>query len=188
MPEKDQKMRFTKAELSLIRNTFGENEPLLYAVRKFLFGFEMTEGEQRLIDTHVKGAVYEVIKKTFMPELDPNAPLFQMVDMVNGLSIDFKERGEEQAHNFIAAKAVEMAYISQQINLLGGSKLSDGELITLKELANLSDESAYVNIIARNYLLSYIDSYTNELKFLSQMKEGETHEEALERIKKNSTK
>ena len=188
MPEQDQKMRFNKAELSLIRNTFGENEALLYAIRKFMYGFEMTEGEQTMLDKHVGGAVYEVVVKTFMPTLDPNAPLFQMVDMVNGLSIDFKERGEDQAYAFIAAKAIEMDYISQQLSLLGGNKISLGEVVTLKQLADLNDENAYVNVIARNYLLSYIDSYVNELKFLSKMKENETHEEALERLKKNSSK
>jgi hypothetical protein len=188
MPEKDQKMRFTKSELALFRNVFSENEPLLYAVRKFMLGFQMEELEQSMLDKYIQGDVYKLVCKLFNPQLDPNAPLFQLVDMSLGLNVDIKGQTEDNALPFIVAKAIEKDYISQQLSLLGGNKLSAGELITLEGLADLGSENAYVNIIARNYLLSYIDSYVNEAKFLSSMKENETHEEAIERLKKNSNK
>jgi hypothetical protein len=186
MPEKDQKMRFTRAELSLMKNTFADNEALLFALRKFLLGFSLTKQEEKELEVLRTGEAYKLVKKVYTPEIDPNAPLFQLVDMKLGLNVDLKGQTEEFSLPHIQAKMFEIDYMETKISELSGA-VASGEVETLESLGDLSHPLAFPRIIARNYLLSYIDSYTNEIKFLAGTKE-ETVEETLEKLKKNSTK
>ena len=57
----------------------------------------------------------------------------------------------------------------------------------LNDLAILTDENVFVNITARNYLLSYIDSNCKQLEFLAGTKE-ETVDQTVARLQKNSAK
>lgn len=184
MPEKDQKMRFIGSELSLMKSLFAENESLLFTFRKFLLGFELNEGEKNGLKMLQGGAGYALMKKMFLPEIDPSAPLFQLVDMTMGLNIDFKGNPEANAQPFIEAKLIEENYLKERFATL---QTTLSPVTTLKELARLDSENAYVNIIARNYLLSYIDSSFQQIVFLAGKKE-ETVEETIERLQKNSNK
>lgn len=184
MPEKDQKMRFTRAELSLMKNTFADNENLLFALRKFILGFTLSKEETAFLAVATKGETYKLVKKIFTPELDPASPLFQLVDMTLGLNVDMKGQTEGYSLPYIKAKEIEIDYLEGRISALGGGKDSS---YTLAGLRDLSHEDAFPRILARNYLLSYIDSYCNEIKFLAGTKE-ETVEETLKRLQKNSNK
>lgn len=102
-------MRFTESELALIKSTFKDNELLL-----------------------------KLLRKIFLPELDPTAPLGQMIDL--WMTVNVKE---------------------------------------------MSAEQALINIIARNQLISHLDSQLIQLNALANMSE-ETTEERTTRQKKNS--
>lgn len=184
MPEKDQKMRFTSSELALMKTLFAENEALLFTARKFMLGFELNEGEKTGIKILQSGASLQLMKKMFLPEIDPAAPLFQLVDMTMGLKIDFKGNPEAAAQPFIEAKLIEETYLKERLEQLE-KDLAPSDI--LKELAKLDSDEAYVNITARNYLLSYIDSSFQQIVFLAGKKE-ETVEQTVERLQKNSNK
>ncbi len=185
MPKKGQTMRFTDAELSLIKGLFADNEALLYAVRKSLLGFVLDDNESALIKGLSKEA-FALIRKAFLPHIDPAAPFFQMTDMAMGLNIDLKEKTEDDALPFIIAKAIEMQYIEEALDKMEG-KREEPFTYNLADLAILSDENVFINITARNYLLSYIDSNCKQLEFLAGTKE-ETVEETVARLQKNSAK
>lgn len=106
-----QQMRFTEYELSLIRNTFRDNEELL-----------------------------KVMRKVFLPEIDPDAPIGGLIDL----------------------------WMTVQI-------------------ADKTPEQAYPHLVARNTLIQHVDSQLLQLKVLAEMG-NETPEEALQRLKKNSSK
>lgn len=184
MPEKGQTMRFTTPELSLIKALFAGNDELLYAVRKCLLGFVLTDKETELVKSLSKEAL-AVIRKAFLPKLDPASPMFQLTDMVMGLNVDMKGQTEEFSLPMIAAKAVEIQYMEEALDILEGKDIKHE--YNLEDLANLQDENAFVNITARNYLLSYIDSNCKQLEFLAGTKE-ETVEETIARLQKNSNK
>jgi hypothetical protein len=104
-------MRFTEQELSLIKNTFKGNDELL-----------------------------KVMRKVFLPEIDPDAPVGQVIDL--WLTVQISDKTPEQA---------------------------------------------YAQLLARNTLISHLDQQLLQLKMLSEMGD-ETPEEALSRLKKNSSK
>lgn len=192
MPKKGQTMRFTDGELSLIKGLFADNEALLYAIRKSMLGFVLDENESALIKGLSKEA-FAVIRKMFLPHIEPEAPLFQMTHMVVGLNVEIKGLLKEDALPLIEAKAVELQYISERLDILEGK--SDVSTVSLKELGDIigglsvpkSESKVFVNVTAHNYLLSYIDSNCKQLMILSSAKE-ETVDEKVDKVKKNSAK
>lgn len=77
-------MRITDAELSLINNTFAGNDPLL-----------------------------KLLRKIFLPELDPKAPLGQNIDLWMTLKID--DMPMEQALVNLKARNTVISHIDQQL-------------------------------------------------------------------------
>jgi len=77
-------MRFSDSELSYMRNTFKNNDELL-----------------------------KLLRKVFLPELDPTAPLGQMVDLWG--SIPVKELSPEAAHINILARQTLISHLDQCI-------------------------------------------------------------------------
>jgi len=184
MPKKGQTMRFTDVELSLIKGLFADNEALLYALRKSLLGFVLDENETTIIKGLSQEAL-KLIRKTFLPTIDPASPFFQMTDMAMALNVDIKEKSEDEALPLIIAKAIEMQYMDEALRKLEGEKVTF--TYNLNDLAVLTDENVFVNITARNYLLSYIDSNCKQLEFLAGQKD-ETVEQTVARLQKNSAK
>lgn len=184
MPRKGQTMRFTDGELSLIKGLFADNEALLYALRKSLLGFVLDENEAALIKGLSKEA-FALIRKTFLPSIDPASPFFQMTDMAMGLNVEIKGMNEEDALPLIIAKAIEIQYMKEALDIIEGKDIKHE--FNLADLAELGDENVFVNITARNYLLSYIDSNCKQLEFLAGTKD-ETVEQTVARLQKNSAK
>ena len=184
MRQKDQKMRYSDTELSLIKNTFAGDDVYLYAVRKHMLGTVLSEGEQNIIN-QLSDEVKKLLNKVFNPTIDGDAPIFQLVDMQMGLNQDLKGITREHGENLIEIKRIEMNYIKSRLNKLDDIDSYEG--LTLSQMADLSQPDAYMNIIARNYLLSYIDSFCNELRNLAGQKE-ETVEQTIAKLSKNSAK
>lgn len=90
-------MRITDAELSLIKSVFAENDVLL-----------------------------KLLRKVFLPELDPQAPLGQQIDLYMTIKID--DMSPEQA----------LINLKARNSLIGHVELC---LQQLKVLAGLSDET-----------------------------------------------
>ena len=185
--DKDQLMRFNKAELALLKAVFADNEDLLFAIRKVLLQFPINEAEQAMIKGVLNEQVYALIKKFFLPELDPEAPLFQLTDMINTLSLDMKAKGVEEMKPLMYAKVTEIAYLDQQLKVLKGDDEGEIRLSKMVEVIGLDEFESYVNITTRNYLLSWVDSNIQQMKFLAGKKE-ETVEDTLTRLAKNSSK
>lgn len=190
MRDPNQKLRYTTQELGLIKGLFAENDELLYIIRKSFLQFELTEQEKEALKNAMNEQVMALMVKSLNPWLDPDSPLFQMTDLVLGLGADIKTLSPDGAWPFIKAKEIEINYISQQLKILGGSE--EKPTILLSELGSLLGmkarrEDIYKNILARNFLLSFIDSNINQLKLLAGLK-SETIEETLERLKKDSNK
>lgn len=188
MRDPKQKMRFTDAELSLVKGLFAGNDDLLSIIRKVMLQFELSEQEEVTLRGAINEKTFPLIKKFFLPDLDPDAPLFQLADMVIGL--DIKELSPDGAWPYIKAKELEMDYIDQQLKVLKGEEVD--VKIKLKDLADLrvnkpSREAKYIEVTARNFLLSFVDSNIQQIKFLAGLKE-ETVEETKARLEKNSNK
>lgn len=77
-------MRITPDEMELIRNTFANNEPLLRLMRKI-----------------------------FLPEIDPKAPIGQIVDL--WMTVDIKDMTPEEAYLNLKARNTLITHVDQQL-------------------------------------------------------------------------
>lgn len=191
MREKGQLNRFNKTEYGLMRSLFKENDDLIYGIRKVLLGIKPNKHEQDMLNKTLENKdVIDLIRKWFMPEIDGDSPLFQIVDFTQSLNLELKaNKMADQMFIEIEAKNIEQDYINQRLAVLFGEKPKKDD-ITLEDLANLKledKEKVLINTIARCWLLAYIDSNLNQMKTLATSKE-ETLEEAKARLAKNSNK
>lgn len=92
-------MRFTDSELALVKGTFAENEELL-----------------------------KLMRKVFLPELDPSAPIQQMIDLYMTLPTE-NQTPDEIAIN-LKARNILIAHLEMQL----------GQLRTLAGMKNESVE------------------------------------------------
>jgi hypothetical protein len=99
--EPGRQMRFTENELAIIRNTFKGNPELLLLMRK-----------------------------VFLPELDPKAPLGQMIDL--WMSLPVKEMTAQEAQVNILARNSLIMHVEQQ--LLQLNVLAEMPNMTVEEL------------------------------------------------------
>lgn len=90
-------MRFTEEEVKIIRDTFKDNEKLL-----------------------------KLLRKVFLPEIDPDAPLGQIIDL--WMTVPLKEMSSEDARINILARNSLIMHLEQQ-------------LIQLKILSEIGEEN-----------------------------------------------
>lgn len=100
-------MRITEDEMRLIRATFKDNEPLLRLMRKM-----------------------------FLPEIDPSAPIGQMIDL--WMTVNVNEMSAEEALVNIKARNSLISHVDQQLMSL--------KLISSTE--PVSAEKASVKVVA----------------------------------------
>lgn len=118
-PEKDQVFIFNEAELSLIKNTFSENEPLLYAIRKVFLQFELNDGDRAMLKL-VNENVLNVLKKRMLPELSNVFPLGQLPSLMSTLTRQLEGKDVRDMALQFKAKQVQIDYLTQQFAVLAG--------------------------------------------------------------------
>jgi hypothetical protein len=173
MQEK-QEMRYSDAELSLIKNTFKDKD-VLKSLRKAFLQKESTE-------QFATKEVLDVIKKTFLPEVDGDAPIHQVVDL--WLTLKFKEMPVDHAYPIIKARKILVDYFAQEIEQLSGADKTRG--IKLSDLETITDDidETFINFVARNEIITHIEQQISQLHILA----NNSMEDLLKAIEKNSTK
>lgn len=102
-----QQMRFTNEELALIKATFKNNTDLL-----------------------------KLMRKVFLPEIDPKAPLGQMIDL--WMTVPVKEMTAEQAQVNILARNSLIMHVEQQ--LLQLQALAEMDNMTMSDITKNSSK------------------------------------------------
>lgn len=174
MQEK-QEMRYSDAELSLIKNTFKDKDVLKTLRKAFL---------QKDVDTKLFSSpeVLALIYKTFLPVLDGDAPIHQVVDL--WLTLKVKEMPFEHAYPLIKARKILVDYFTQEIGIISG-EVKDREII-LSELESITDDKAqtFINLCARNEIITHIEQQIGQLNVLAH----NDMVDLLKAMEKNSTK
>jgi hypothetical protein len=186
-PEKDQVYIFTDDQLSLIKNTFAENDELLYAIRNVLLQFPLSEGQTKLVKS-LKPEVIEILRIRMLPELGPKFPLGQLPSLLSTLTEDMKTHDVELMAPKMEAKVKEIAYLEQQFQKL--ANLDTEEMLRLKDMGHLMGKSPYqqfVDIAAYLFLVGYIDPSLNMIRVIAGTKQ-ETVEETKKRMHRDSSK
>lgn len=184
--DKQKQLRFTDSELSLIKNTFSDNEPILKAIRKVFLQIPLSESENKIITeiTNNKSLV-SLLRKTFLPEIDGDAPLHQVIDL--WMTLEIKDKDVDAVYHSAVARQKLITYLEETVQILSGKKVKDQ--IVFSSLTDMSKDplSVYVNLIVRNTILAHTEMQLNQLSVLAGTKE-ETVEQTKERLFKNSAK
>jgi len=188
MADKNQKMRFSEGELALIKSTFAENEDLLKAIRKSMLQLPMNAVDLALVSNNFrgKGNVMALMRKAFLPQLEGDAPIHQVIDLWMTVKLD--GLNHKDAMLILQARRLLLEYIEQQLNWLenGNTKV----IIKFEDLSDIDgkdSEQIYVEMIARNTMITHTENQLQGLDILSGMKD-ETVDQMKKRLEKNSTK
>jgi len=187
MPDKDQQLMFNKEELSLLKNTFADNDVLLYTIRKVLLQFPLTEVEKGLIKQTVNDAVYNVLKKRILPDISPMFPIGQLPSILNTLNDQLKVNNAREMDDHFRAKKLEIDYLKQQFAVL--KDFDAPQPLKLAEMGVLTDdyETNFVNISAYLFILGYVDPQLNFIRSLAGAKD-ESPEDQKKRLTRDSSK
>lgn len=184
---KKQTNRFSDAELNTIKSTFSENDDLIKALRKHFLQLPLSAVDQAILGT-IKGkeAVLKVIRKAYLPEIDGDAPIHQVVDLLLTLKID--DKTPELAYPHILARHKLIEYIDGQLKFLEvNGNAANLNFVYLGNIDNKKADDAYVDLLARNTFISHNEQQLSMFLLLAGRKD-ETPEQTMARIQKDSTK
>lgn len=186
--KKEQTMRYSDEELSLIKNTFCENDYLLKVIRKVFLQGDLSSDEMKVMRGFTMNPEsVRILRKTLAPEIELDAPFFQMVDL--HVNIDTKEAGMDKAYPQILARDLMCDYLAQQFDVLMDKKSTNPviKFSTLHRADKKEPMQAFVELMARNVILTHLEFQLLNLKMLAGQKE-ETVEQTKARLQKNSNK
>lgn len=178
-----QQMRFSDAELFLIKNMFAEDDKVMFAIRKVLLQGELSKEEESLVKSF-NDEMLALLKKIFVRELDFDAPLFQANDYWS--NIDCKNQMPDKAYLDMKSRQIVVDYMNQQYKVL--AEVDVKQEIGLKSLTfdpKKQPEQAFLEMSARNTIINNVDSLLMEQKVLAGLKK-ESVEETKARLAKNS--
>ena len=182
-----QRMRFSDAELKLLNDTFSERTDLLLLLRKFLLQGELNEIEKESVKFFAALNILPIIQKTYLPVMDLDAPLSQLIDF--WLLVDTKSRDLDDLQVELYARQALIDYMSQRFKcLINGEE--DRRDIKLKDLIydrSKKIQQAYIDLAARNMIIKNVEDNTIQLWVLSGQKK-ETQQEIQKRLFRDSSK
>ncbi len=103
-------MRINDAELDMLKRHFADNDELL-----------------------------RIMRKIFLPEIDPNAPVGQVIDL--WMTVDIKDKTPDEAYAHLVARNLLISHLDQQLNqikVLAGQKAESVEETKERLLKNSS--------------------------------------------------
>lgn len=183
--EKVQVLRYSDSELKLMNDTFAENHKLLILLRKFFLQGLMSQGERENVKAFANPNILTILKKTYLPEIDLNTPIGQIVDLWS--NVDTKNKGVEDACLEMAMREKLIRYVKDRFTDLindtdGGLRISDLEYDSTRP-----DRENFVNIGARNMIISHCDFQTGQIWILAGQK-SESVAEITKRLFRQSSK
>lgn len=185
-PKQIKRKRITDKELEVIKSVFSDNEPLLLALRKVFLQLKLDKFETTLIDNSItkKPNVVDVIAKCFLPEIDPETPIQQVIDL--WMTIDMKDKDVDEAYPHIVARSLLIQYLKEQLDVLRGNK-GKMKFTDFNFSKNNSAEDIYIDLIVRNTIITHTEQQLFQLQTLAGSK-TETVEETMARLSKDSSK
>lgn len=182
MLDKNQKLRYSKAEMELIESIF-KDDVLVLALRNVFFQFE---GDNILTEP-LRPEVISVLRKTILPDLTPDVPIGMQADIFFSLS-HIKEIPPNVAFLHIKAQDLAVKYLEERFAVLSGGQEGEIKLKDLKSSLNKTEEERFITMFA--YLIltnNYIESCLSKLQIMAGQKK-ETPEEEAKRVEANSSK
>ncbi len=187
MPGKDQIFMFNDLELSLIKNTFSDNDVLLHSIRKVLLQFPLSDVERGLLKTTMTPELIAVLKKRINPDIGPEYPLGQLPSLLTTLTDNLKVMSPEEMFVHFESKQLQLDYFNQQFAVLAGATDEPIKLAELSVLKGKDNTTRAIHLNTYLFILGYVDPMLIMIKNMAGTKE-ETPEEQKKRMTRNSSK
>lgn len=180
-------MRISDEELEILKSTFSEREEFLKTIRNLFFGLPVSDDEKKQIRETFSGEkLRKIMRKQFLPEIQPDLPIGQCIDL--WMTIDLKDKSPGDAYTILTARSLLIPMIDKSLELLSNPELLPVDLgINPSKWVWSISPSPEVSIIARNQFISHIDQQLATIRILAGMK-TETVEETKKRLLQDSTK
>ena len=177
---------YSETELSIISETFFDNENLLTALRNFFL--QLPLDEVSLITSFADTPAYGVLKSTFLPELSPDSPIGRNADMWAG--INTTEKLPEDSILEMRARDIVISYLEQQFeNMKEGKEYGKIKLVDLVYSKDKSPSDAFIDLSARNSIIGQVNGNLMNLRELAfKTKTKMTNEEIQKIMMSNSNK
>lgn len=190
MDKEKAKLMYNDRELLLIKSTFAENEDLLKAVRKLMFGAEVSLKEIESIKSAFSDPdVIDAVRHKVYGLNNLETPIGQLSDFWMGAETQIFGASKDQIYQAVAVKEKVLGMFEKAFALLTNP---DGEKVDLKVKSVLNVpvteiDPLQIDLIARNLFMKAIDSGLFAIMTIAGKKD-ETLEDVLKRLSKNSNK
>ncbi len=180
-----QKSRFSKDELTVVKDAFCEKEEHLYTIRRILLQLEVPEKDETELKKVLSPELGKILRKTFLPTLEGGLPLQQEIDL--WMTINVEGKSAEEAYPHIEARGVVINYMEAMLKKLSGVPTTIN--IKLTDLTEKNDTPVIrlANLIARNTIVQHVEMQLGMLRNLAGRK-NETPEETMKRLQQDSMK
>ena len=182
-------MRYSDAELNLVKRTFAGNDERLFALRKLFLQMPLDVIDQSLLSVfRANEPLMQLMRKTYLPQLSADVPINQEIDL--WMTVDLKDKSPVAAWPFICSREDVITYLEEQLDRLeyGDSDIVGTTTIDLASLTTIDEknpEATYINLITRNTLISHCEMQLFQFQVLAGQAD-ETVEETKARLAKNS--
>lgn len=185
--DKGQLMRYSQAELELIKLFVSSREDSVLILRNHFLQLGLTSEEQAFLKG-LSADFLPVLQKTVLPDLTRDVPMNQQATLYNRVN-NLEQINPDVGLLHIVANDIIIDFCTQQFNLLS----SDGEpTIILQDLRKPlgidQDEIRVQNLIAYNQIIPLVEARLNNLTVLANQKPADTEAEAKQRAQANSAK
>lgn len=190
MDKEKAKLMYNDRELLLLKSTFAENEELLKAVRKLMFGAKVSLKEKESIESAFSDPdVIAAVKHKVYGLNNLETPIGQLSDFWMGAETQIFGASRDTIYQAVAVKEKVLKMFETAFALLTNP---EGEKISLKVESILDKprseiDELQIDLIARNLFMKAIDGGLFNIMTIAGKKE-ETLEDVLSRLSKNSNK
>lgn len=170
-----QQARISDEEKDLLRGLFLDNEPLLIAVRNLFFGFDLSTQEKEWLKVIKTPEQKRLLRKIFLPELQPDLPIGQSIDL--WMTIKLGDAGKDE--EIMESRRILLDNLEKALKLL------DNPTGRKVDLSVVGLESAELQ--ARNTFIGHVEMQLQAIRAMANEKK-ETQEERSIRLLKDSVK
>jgi hypothetical protein len=173
---KFQQPRIT-AEDKAVLKVFKGRDDLLLALRDAMFGFDLDAGQQKLLKSIAKPEIQKALRKVFLPEISKENHVGQNGDYYK--TQDIKEATPETFEHAWESKTTLLEMVEKALKRVKDPSRDGVDLKPARNLAKLT---------ARNNFIDLVDAKIRDIVVFANQKEEETVEQALEKMRMNSSK
>lgn len=174
------------ARIEIIKNTFSGEDTKLKVIRKMILGVEMDKDEKAIAkELGGNPHIVEIIETAVLPKLTGDEEIYEIKDIWFQLNV----RNVPKDDAIILMKSV-AKNIEFMEDALDSIKNGTKRLITIEQVAyspTNDDVENLVALTARNTIIAGVEGMLRGIRNIAGEK-GETMEELMKRLAKNSTK